>query len=249
MKTILDIPQLNANPSAPFPDSDQALTEPNGLLAWGGDLQAERLLNAYSAGIFPWYTESQPLLWWSPTPRCVIFPADVYVSSRTRRRYNSGQYTLTADNNFERVIHACAEDRGDSGGTWITSGMQAAYSELHRLGHAHSVEAWHEGQLAGGIYGLAIGSVFFGESMFTRQTDAGKIALIALCKQLERWSFGMLDCQVSNPHLISMGADEISSLEFEQLLAEGIAKTRQKGPWTQVFKPDPRWASGNDIPR
>ena len=248
MKTILDIPQLNADPGAPFPASDQALTEPNGLLAWGGDLQPERLLNAYRAGIFPWYTENQPVLWWSPAPRCVIFPTEVYVSSRTKRRYNSGQYTLTADQNFESVINACAEDRGDSGGTWITNEMLAAYCELHRLGHAHSIEAWHEGQLAGGIYGLAIGSVFFGESMFTHQTDAGKISLIALCKHLERWSFGMMDCQVRNPHLMSMGAREISSQDFEQWLANGIARPHPKTPWSSAFKPDERWASGHKLP-
>jgi Leu/Phe-tRNA-protein transferase len=180
MKTILDIPQLDADPGAPFPDSDQALTEPNGLLAWGGDLQPERLLNAYRAGIF-------------------------------------------------------------------TREMLAAYCELHRLGHAHSVEAWHEGKLAGGIYGLAIGSVFFGESMFTHQTDAGKISLIALCKHLERWSFGMMDCQVRNPHLMSMGAREISSQEFEQRLAKGIAIPHPKKSWSSAFKPDERWTSGKQL--
>ena len=241
MKSILDIPQLGADPRSPFPASIQALREPSGLLAWGGDLQSERLLNAYRAGIFPWYTENQPLLWWSPAPRCVIFPADIHVSKRTLRRYNSGQYTLTADKDFVGVIQACAEDRGDRDGTWITSGMLDAYCELHRLGHAHSIEAWQNGLLAGGIYGLAIGTVFFGESMFTRQTDAGKIALTSLCKQLEHWSFGMLDCQVRNPHLMRMGAREISRQEFEQRLADGVSKTRPSGPWTEVFNPDPRW--------
>jgi leucyl/phenylalanyl-tRNA--protein transferase len=248
MKGILDIPQLDADPASPFPASIQALREPNGLLAWGGDLQPERLLNAYRAGIFPWYTENQPLLWWSPAPRCVIFPVDVYISKRTRRRYNSGQYTLTADRDFAGVIRACAEDRGDRGGTWITSGMLDAYTGLHRLGHAHSIEAWQDGQLAGGIYGLAIGAVFFGESMFTRQSDVGKIALIALCKQLERWSFGMLDCQLSNPHLMRMGAVEIPRQEFEQRLAEGVSKTRPAGVWTKVFNPAPRWNSGCKSP-
>jgi leucyl/phenylalanyl-tRNA--protein transferase len=244
MKSILDIPHLDADPRSPFPATNQALAVPNGLLAWGGDLQPERLLNAYRAGIFPWYTENQPLLWWSPAPRCVIFPAEVHVSKRTRRRYNSGQYTLTADQDFGAVIEACAEDRGDRGGTWITSGMLHAYSDLHRLGHAHSVEAWQEGRLAGGIYGLAIGSVFFGESMFTRQADAGKIALIALCKQLECWSFGVLDCQLRNSHLMRMGAREISRQEFEQRLADGVSKTRPSGSWTEVFNPEPRWDPG-----
>ena len=244
MKSILDIPQLGTDPRSPFPASKLALVEPNGLLAWGGDLHAKRLLNAYRAGIFPWYTENQPLLWWSPAPRCVIFPAAVHVSKRTCRRYNSGRYTLTADQDFGGVIRACAEDRGDGGGTWITGGMLDAYSDLHRLGHAHSIEAWQDGQLAGGIYGLAIGSVFFGESMFTRQTDAGKIALIALCKQLECWSFEVLDCQVSNAHLIRMGAVEISREEFEQRLAEGVSVVRPGGSWTGVFHPDTQWNPG-----
>jgi len=248
MKSILDLPQLDADPGAPFPAVNQALAVPNGLLAWGGDLHSERLLNAYRAGIFPWYTEDQPLLWWSPAPRCVIFPAEVHLSKRTRRRYNSGQYTLTADQDFSGVIRACAQDRGDQAGTWITGGMLDAYCDLHRLGHAHSIEAWQDGKLAGGIYGLAIGSVFFGESMFTRHTDAGKIALIALCKQLEHWSFGMMDCQVANPHLMRMGAREISRQEFEQRLAEGVSEPRPAGPWTEVFNPSPRWDPGCKSP-
>ena len=244
MKSILDIPQLDADPKSPFPASTQALAFPNGLLAWGGDLHSERLLTAYRAGIFPWYTENQPLLWWSPAPRCVIFPADIHVAKRTRRRYNTGQYTLSADKDFAAVIRACAQNRRDGdGGTWITSGMLEAFCELHRLGHAHSIEAWQDGRLAGGIYGLSIGSVFFGESMFTHQTDAGKIALIALCKQLERWSFAVLDCQVSNPHLLRMGARDVSRQEFEQCLNEGVSKTRPVGVWTEGFKPDPRWDS------
>ena len=244
MKSILDIPQLDADPGSPFPAASKALTAPNGLLAWGGDLCSERLLNAYRAGIFPWYTQGQPLLWWSPTPRCVIFPAKIYLSKRTCRRYNSGQYTLSADQNFEGVIRACAESRGDGGGTWITPEMLDAYCNLHQVGHAHSIETWQNGELVGGIYGLAIGSVFFGESMFTRQTDAGKIALTALCKQLESWSFGMLDCQLSNPHLLRMGAREISRRDFEQRLAEGVSVVRPGGPWTEVFSPDSRWYPG-----
>jgi len=242
MKSILDLPQLDADPGAPFPAAKQALEVPNGLLAWGGDLHSERLLNAYRAGIFPWYTQDQPLLWWSPAPRCVIFSAEIHLSKRTRRRYNSGQYTLTADRDFTGVIRACAQDRGDRAGTWITSGMLDAYCNLHHLGHAHSIEAWQDGQLAGGIYGLAIGSVFFGESMFTRHTDAGK------CKQLEHWSFGMMDCQVANPHLMRMGAREISRQEFEQRLAEGVSEPRPAGPWTEVFNPSPRWDPGCKSP-
>lgn len=241
MKSILDLPRLDADPGSPFPLTTEALEVPNGLLAWGGDLHPERLLNAYRAGIFPWYTEGQPLLWWSPAPRCVIFPADIHVSKRTCRRYNSGRYTLTADKNFASVIQACAETRSDEGGTWITRQMLVAFMELHRLGHAHSVEAWRDGQLAGGIYGLSIGSVFFGESMFTRQSDAGKIAQISLCRQLQDWSYFMLDCQVSNPHLLRMGAVEITRGQFENLLAEGLSRPCQTGSWTELFDPDPRW--------
>jgi leucyl/phenylalanyl-tRNA--protein transferase len=241
MKSMLDLPRLDADPRSPFPPTVEALEIPNGLLAWGGDLHPERLLSAYSAGIFPWYTEGQPLLWWSPAPRCVIYPADIYVSKRSCRRYNSGRYTLTADTDFAAVIQACAESRSDETGTWITQQMLAAFVELHSLGYAHSIEAWRDGQLAGGIYGLAIGSVFFGESMFTRQSDAGKIAQISLCRQLERWSFEMLDCQVSNPHLLRMGAVEISRRQFENLLAGGISKPCITGPWTDLFNPEPRW--------
>ncbi len=241
MKSLLDIPQLDTDPGSPFPASNQALETPNGLLAWGGDLHSERLLNAYRAGIFPWYSQGQPLLWWSPAPRCVIFPADIYMSKRTCRRYNSGQFTLTADKDFTGVIQACAESRADEGGTWITREMLDAYCDLHQMGHAHSIETWQNGELVGGIYGLAIGAVFFGESMFTRQTDAGKIALIALCRQLERWSFSMLDCQVSNPHLMRMAAVEISRREFEQHLVQGIARIRPAGPWTGDFSPGLSW--------
>lgn len=241
MKSILDLPQLDTDPGAPFPASRQALAVPNGLLAWGGDLHSERLLNAYRAGIFPWYTENQPVLWWSPAPRCVIYPPDVHISKRTRRRYNTGRYKLTADTDFAGVIGACAQSRGEGDETWITCQMLDAYCELHHLGHAHSIEAWQDGKLAGGIYGLALGSVFFGESMFTGQTDAGKITLIALCKQLERWSFGVLDCQISNPHLMRMGAVEIPRREFETRLNEGISVVRPAGSWTDLFIPDSRW--------
>ena len=238
MRGIIDLPCLDKNPATPFPPSSQALISPNGLLAWGGDLHPQRLLAAYRAGIFPWYSDNQPILWWSPTPRCILFPSEVHVSKRTRRRYNSGRFTLTADTAFRQVIQACAQARGDAEGTWITQEMATAYEELHRMGHAHSVEAWLDGQLAGGIYGLAIGQVFFGESMFTGQTDAGKICLIALCRQLQRWNFEMLDSQVSNPHMLSMGAREISRQEFEKRLAEGIACTRPAESWTDLFKPE-----------
>jgi len=241
MKTMLDLPRLGPQPDDPFPSPDQALSVPNGLLAWGGDLHAERLLAAYGDGIFPWYQEGQPILWWSPAPRCVIFPGDIYLSRRTRRRYNSGRYEVTADRAFEDVIWECAQAREYDSGTWITDDMVKAYVSLHRLGHAHSVEVWADTQLIGGIYGLAIGTVFFGESMFSRQVDASKIALIALCKQLADWSFGLLDCQVSNPHLLRMGAVEIPRREFTARLSELRAKPDLPGPWTEKFQTARRW--------
>jgi len=241
MKSLLDLPRLGAQAEAPFPSPGHALSVPNGLLAWGGDLQVERLLAAYREGIFPWYQEGQPILWWSPAPRCVIFPADVYLSRRTRRRYNSDRYRVTADLAFAEVIRECAQAREYDSGTWITDEMMDAYINLHLQGHAHSVEVWEGSRLTGGIYGLAIGTAFFGESMFSRQTDASKIALIALCKQLVNWSFGLLDCQVSNPHLLRMGAIEIPRQEFTSRLSKLVANPGMPGPWTRKFQTALHW--------
>jgi leucyl/phenylalanyl-tRNA--protein transferase len=241
LRNILDLPRLGADPAAPFPPSSEALDAPNGLLAWGGDLHPQRLLAAYRAGIFPWYSEGQPVLWWSPAPRCVIFPAEVHLSRRTRRRYNSCCYRLTADQAFDRVVAACAEPRADDQGTWITPDMQAAYQRLHRMGHAHSVEVWQSGTLCGGIYGLAIGAAFFGESMFSRSVDASKIALVALCRLLEAWEFGLLDCQVGNPHLFRMGAVEIGRKAFERCLALLLDEPREPGSWRDRAPFAERW--------
>lgn len=215
------IPLLGSDPESPFPPTATALKHPPGLLAVGGDLTPARLVNAYRRGIFPWFSEEQPILWWSPAPRCVIFPDAVHVSRRVRRRYNQGRFSLTADQAFRAVIEACAEPRTDQLGTWITNEMVKAYVRLHAMGVAHSVEVHLDNQLAGGIYGLALGSVFFGESMFSKREDASKIALIALCRQLHQWGFTLLDCQVENPHLLSMGAREISREEFERFLPTG----------------------------
>jgi leucyl/phenylalanyl-tRNA--protein transferase len=224
------IPILASDPESPFPPAEQALENPPGLLAAGGDLSPARLVNAYRHGIFPWYSENQPILWWSPAPRCVLYPRDVHVSRRLRRRYNQGSYSLTADRAFSDVIEACAGPRRDHDGTWITDEMEAAYIRLHELGIAHSVEVWLDDELAGGIYGLALGRVFFGESMFSKYEDASKIALVALCKQLRQWEFTLLDCQISNPHLSSMGAVEIPRVEFHQhLIAAGGADHWEKG--------------------
>jgi leucyl/phenylalanyl-tRNA--protein transferase len=231
------IPFLTSDPESPFPPTEQALDYPNGLLAAGGDLSPTRLVNAYRQGIFPWYSEGQPILWWSPAPRCILFPQSVHVSRRLRRRYNQGQFHLSCDRDFERVIGACAKPRRDHEGTWITDEMRWAYIQLHELGIAHSVEAWIDGSLVGGIYGLAIGRVFFGESMFSDTQDASKIALVALCHQLQQWKFSAMDCQVSNPHLLSMGAVEVSRKEFEQYLKD----TRCADQWKSDFSSASRW--------
>jgi len=212
------IPLLGTDPESPFPPTSTALEHPPGLLAVGGDLTPARLVNAYRHGIFPWYSDDQPILWWSPAPRCVLYPDAVHVSRRLHRRYNQGRFTVTADRAFDVVIEACAEPRKHQDGTWITTDMIEAYILLHELGVAHSVEVYIDDQLAGGIYGLALGRVFFGESMFSKREDASKLALVALCRQLHQWGFTLLDCQVANPHLLSMGAREISREKFERFL-------------------------------
>lgn len=210
---------LDDDPGAPFPDTRNALDEPNGLLAVGGGLEPERLLRAYRQGIFPWYPKhSEHVLWWSPAPRCVIFPPRVHLSRRTRRRFNSGRYTLSLNRAFREVIRACAAPRAGEPGTWITPEMERSYTLLHEKGHAHSLEVWLDGELAGGIYGLAMGAVFFGESMFSRATDGSKIALVALCRLLVKQGIELLDCQVGNPHLYSMGAEDLPRDAFESLL-------------------------------
>ena len=244
MNTLLDLRRLGADPEAPFPPVDQALDDPNGLLAWGGDLHPARLVAAYSRGIFPWYSEGQPILWWFPIPRCVIQPQAVYISKRTARRYNGGRFSLTADTAFERVIQSCSEPRDDHDGTWITPAMLEAFIHLHHLGYAHSIEVWEDSELMGGIYGVALGRVFFGESMFSRVTDASKLALIGLCKHLAEQRFSLLDCQVSNPHLFQMGATEIAASEFQSHLGHEQQLERSAGSWTETFLATNRWCPG-----
>lgn len=231
------IPILSHDPDAPFPPAEQALNNPPGLLAAGGDLSPARLLNAYRHGIFPWYAEGEPILWWSPAPRCVLYPDRVHLSRRLRRRYNQGRFALSADQAFAQVITACAEPRPGQAETWITADMVDAYIRLHGLGVAHSVEVWLDGELAGGIYGLALGRVFFGESMFSRHTDASKIALVALCHELQRWGFSLLDCQVRNPHLENMGAVDISRNEFNRHLETA----RDADHWRDDFSCRTHW--------
>lgn len=203
-----------------FPPLARALREPNGLLAAGGDLAPARLLAAYRRGIFPWYNREQPVLWWSPDPRMVLFPAEFRTPRSLAKRLRRRDYEIRVDTAFATVMRACAAPRGSDPGTWITPDMIAAYCELHRRGHAHSVETWIAGELAGGLYGVALGRVFYGESMFARAADASKIALAHLVRQLERRQFGLIDCQMNTAHLARFGAREIPRSEFSQRLAE-----------------------------
>ena len=197
-----------------FPAVTQALRSPNGLLAAGGDLSTARLLEAYRHGIFPWYSEGEPILWWSPDPRMVLFPDEFKVSHSLRKTLRNGHYEVRFDSVFEQVMCACATPREGANGTWIHEEMIAAYCELHRLGYAHSVETWMDGELVGGLYGMSLGRMFYGESMLSRRSDASKIALAHLAAQLKRWNFGMIDCQMNTPHLASLGAREIPRKEF-----------------------------------
>ena len=236
-----ELPCLGDTPDAPFPKTSAALRYPNGLLAWGGDFHPQRLLAAYHRGIFPWYAAGEPILWWSPAPRCVIKPPEVHLSRRTRRRYHSGNYRISADTAFADVINACAGPRRDGEGTWITQPLLESFMTLHARGLAHSVEVWRGELLVGGIYGLALGRMFFGESMFSREQDASKFALVALCKQLQAWDFPLLDCQVPNRHLRSMGAVSLSRGEFESSLQRATALPFEAGSWTARFHVDARW--------
>ena len=209
----------------------RALREPNGLLAAGGDLSVKRLVAAYRQGIFPWYGEGQPVLWWSPDPRMVLYPREIAVSRSLRKRLRKRDFELRVDTCFVGVMRACAEPRAGQGGTWITDQMLEAYASLHAAGLAHSVETWIEGELTGGLYGVALGSVFFGESMFSRASDASKIALVHLARQLERWKFGMIDCQMATAHLASLGAREIPRKDFVRALSELVNYPTRTGKW------------------
>lgn len=202
------------DPVTAFPDVNFALREPDGLLAVGGDLSSERILAAYRRGIFPWYSDSQPVLWWSPDPRTVLFPAQLKLSRSLRKTLRREHFSVSLDQSFSDVIEACAEPRPGSSGTWITEEMANAYSSLHAQGYAHSVECRLDGELVGGLYGVAIGRVFFGESMFSRVTDASKVAFAWLVRQLEARDFGLVDCQIHTRHLASLGASEIPRAEF-----------------------------------
>ncbi|MCB1802342.1 MAG: leucyl/phenylalanyl-tRNA--protein transferase [Gammaproteobacteria bacterium] len=208
-----------------FPDTCLAEIEPNGLLAIGGDLREARLLNAYRHGIFPWYSAGQPILWWSPTPRMVLFPAEFRMSRSLRKTLRNHDYQLSVDRDFDAVIRGCAAPRNAAPGTWLVTPMIQAYQGLHRAGHAHSIEVWHDQELIGGLYGMAIGRAFFGESMFSRRTDASKCALALLVELAHQQPFALIDCQVYTPHLASLGAREIERPRFEQLLQQAVDET------------------------
>jgi leucyl/phenylalanyl-tRNA--protein transferase len=213
-----------------FPPVERALVEPNGLLAIGGCLEPDWLLEAYRRGIFPWFSPGQPVLWWSPDPRMVLLPDRLQVARSLHKVIRQGVFTVTLDRAFGAVIRACAEPRGAEGGTWITADMIAAYTRLHELGHAHSVEAWYGDELAGGLYGVALGRVFFGESMFYRRRDASKVAFVHLMRQLQRWGFTLIDCQMSTEHLKRFGAMEIARAEFVRRLG-ACALEGPPAPW------------------
>jgi leucyl/phenylalanyl-tRNA--protein transferase len=218
-------------PRDPFPPVEQALAEPNGLLAAGDDLSMSRLLDAYGRGIFPWFNEEDPVLWWSPDPRMVLFTDRVHVSRSLRKTVRSGALRITCDTAFGQVMRGCAAPRPGQDGTWITRGMIHAYEQLAASGHAHSVEVWEGDALVGGLYGVGIGRMFFGESMFSRRADASKVALVTLARQLGRWGCPLIDCQTSTPHLASLGACEVSRPEFLRDVARLVRLDPPPRPW------------------
>ncbi|MFC7521770.1 leucyl/phenylalanyl-tRNA--protein transferase [Xanthomonas populi] len=227
---------LATDPAAPFPPAEHALREPDGLLALGGDLSPQRLLNAYAHGVFPWFSDDQPILWWSPDPRTVFRTDAVHVSSRFRRALRSSTWTVRADIAFAQVIDACASvPRAGQHGTWITTLMQQAYIELHRLGHAHSLEVLDGARLVGGIYGVAIGQMFFGESMFSAESGGSKVALMALADYLHACGWPLIDAQVENPHLMRLGAQRLPRAEFLQQVLRQVTQPALPGNWSERY--------------
>lgn len=226
------------SPTVEFPDVSLALDEPNGLLAIGGDLRPERLMAAYRLGIFPWYNHDQPILWWTPDPRAVLFPERLKVSRSLGKTLRKHPFRVTADQAFAEVMEACGGPRRGADGTWITPAIKHAYCRLHQLGLAHSVECWRGDELVGGLYGVAIGRVFYGESMFSRVTDASKVAFVYLVRQLQRWGYTLIDCQVRTDHLVSLGAETIPRAEFTRLLKRWCPKEGRPGPWVIEEPPE-----------
>jgi len=220
---------------AAFPPIGKALKSPNGLLCAGGELTPRRILDAYTRGIFPWFSEGDPVLWWSPNPRTVLVPSRLHVSHSLKKRLKKGNFLVTIDAAFGRVLDGCAAPRANDSGTWLTGQMRRAYTSLHIAGLAHSVEVWMDGELAGGIYGVAIGRMFFGESMFSRRTDGSKIAMARLAAQLDRWRFPMIDCQLETDHLLSLGAEHMPRRQFVKEV-ERLVK-----------EPEPSWQFDEDL--
>ena len=219
------------DPDQDFPAPHQALHEPNGLLAYGGCLSERRLLKAYRQGIFPWYNAGDPILWWSPDPRLVLFPDKLIISRSLKKTIRNCLFTITIDQAFDKVVVGCANPRTDETGTWITSDIYTAYIRLHQAGIAHSVEAWFGNELVGGLYGVALGQVFFGESMFHTKTDASKVAFASLVDRLKSWDYQLIDCQVHTRHLESFGAEEIDRNYFGALLDQYCDRPAKPSAW------------------
>ncbi|MEX2474828.1 leucyl/phenylalanyl-tRNA--protein transferase [Marinobacter sp.] len=218
-----------------FPPAEEALDDPDGLLALGGDLSTERLILAYRNGIFPWFSDDQPILWWSPNPRCVLFPTEIHIPRSLRRTLNSRYFTTTANKDFSSVIRLCADTRDE--GTWITADMANSYAQLHQQGVAHSIEVWNpSGALAGGMYGLAIGQCFFGESMFSLEANASKVLMVHLAHQLNEWGYQLIDCQVESSHLLKMGARTIPRREFLSILRAGVDRSPSQNSWQSQWQ-------------
>ena len=219
------------DPQQPFPPAHLAMRDPNGLLAIGGDLSVARLIRAYSQGIFPWYNPDEPILWWSPDPRAVLVPSEMRVTRSLEKTIRRADYAVSLDQSFGNVLHECSGPRARSRGTWLGSEMREAYAQLHARGYAHSVEVWRAGELIGGLYGVALGRVFFGESMFSRASDASKLALYWLVQQMTAWDFGLIDCQVGSAHLKSLGATDMSRERFLNVLRVAVAQPPRTGQW------------------
>ncbi len=214
-----------------FPPTSEALDDPNGLLAFGGNLSAATLITAYKRGIFPWYSEGDPILWWSPNPRTVFTPGDIHVSRKLGSQIRKADFAITLDHAFEQVINHCSEPRKQSADTWLIPEMRDAYINLHHQGFAHSIEIWQRGKLVAGLYGMALGKVFFGESMFSHVSNMSKIALYSLSEQLRLWGYALIDAQVASPHLFTMGAREIPRPEFEEILLNSIPEPPLPDKW------------------
>lgn len=233
MLTLLD----PYDDTEPFPDVEHALEDPDGLLAVGGCLSPRRLENAYRHGIFPWYSKGEPILWWSPNPRLVLYPDNLKIARSLRKIIKRHEFQITMDSAFNDVVAGCAEPRPSASGTWITKEMKTAYQIFQTRGYAHSVEAWHDNQLVGGLYGVAIGRAFFGESMFSRRSNASKVAFVALVEALKNWRYALIDCQVYTAHLVSFGAREISRQTFIRQLQTYCEETAKPSAWKNLDIP------------